>query len=223
MRQSDDGKTINVHRLRCLVAGQLLPLDTLSLGAYVGHGRTGVVFRLGHGLVAKVVDISPSAALSTHPDRHERHAGGSTALAIRHEAQLLANQLAPLQGDVVPRFHGLWSVGDPATVGLLILITSYAGAPLGGDLDAAEHAPRLHAHAAAVRSAYDKLHAVGVEHVDVAPRHILEQDGVVTLVDFEAAIAPDSLSSSEAALRRERRVVEDMLRCAASSSGGQMA
>lgn len=129
-----DASSINL-RLSCLVDGEPLPARNLALCHYLGHGRTGVVLSLGNGLVAKLVGLSPSSALASHPDRHERHAGGFMLTAARNEAQLFMRELAPPRDDVVPQFCGLYSIGDTSRTGFLFLVTSYAGLPLGIDCD----------------------------------------------------------------------------------------
>lgn len=103
----------------------------------------------------------------------EPHCGGAKLAALDNELDMLARADAAAPG-IAPRLLGLWTRGRYAQEYILAL--EDCGSPVMVDAVADD-----------VRTAYGRLHAAGLVHADVEPRHVLRDgSGRVRIIDWEA-------------------------------------
>lgn len=191
---------------------------TLKLGHSIGSGRTYRCYKVKQtnlvpaecNLVAKVVNLSAFPVRDCKGSR-SRHA---TKQAAKAEAALYEGPLAPLQGDTVPRFFGLWmgtaawhapavSAKDFAFRGsaekrdhsheIMIMLLEDVGRTIAdrseyvGDFDACVHnlGPCTDVRVDIV-DLYERLHGVNVVHNDFGVKHVMKSGmGDLRLIDFE--------------------------------------
>lgn len=215
------------HSLDLLIPGKSLPSEAATIVlnpvSELGSGRCGTVVVLSRTgfpelprLVAKMMGTEVN---NQHQHPQQQLHPNQIEDAARNEARMYA-AITELQGTVVPYYYGLWT--DPQN-GMLIALMSFAGLSLGNGL--ASPAPLLAPYRSVpnfqccflslfltcrrpIIAAYNSLHARGVLHVDIAPRHICRRGTSIMLVDFEGSSDSDVLESDVA---DERRTVECML------------
>ncbi|WVQ81718.1 hypothetical protein IAT38_003843 [Cryptococcus sp. DSM 104549] len=185
-----------------------LAIELLELegSGSLSDGYRGLMRRRGgstEGSFKVIVKItSPSAFKS---QCHERFHAQKALARINNEARLYWEELAPLQGEVVPVHYGLWQVTRDCVVrkkgGIATEQTVYASVmeDVGRRLFDGEkdnvfgglHGLRHHsdAHKKAALKLYYKLGLAGVYHG--APKHVhtrMGPDGKGRLIDFEKSM-----------------------------------
>lgn len=185
----------------------------IVLGEFIGRGHTWDAFaatmaaRLPGGEVFRAPVVMKHVDLSALEDTAQALIGypelDRVLQSVDREAGLL-RYLDKRSPGVAPRPVALWTVaGDH-----VLLATEDCGDALAADPRTLDEPTKR-----AVVDAYRKVHAAGVVHGDVRPRHVVrDRRGSVRLVDWEGAREVDVDSESgRTAVEREMSDVLDML------------
>ncbi|KAL1413050.1 hypothetical protein Q8F55_000799 [Vanrija albida] len=170
----------------------------LVLGELINRGPIYDTFRVAsvepcdveHDLVAKVVILSDFPAADTRRERGQ----AAVRAEVHNEAAMFCGPLQPLQGSLVPQFHGLYEGYFGANrTGILIMLLEDVGEPVA--MRSADVDPDT---ALQIVALFKKLHAAGVCHGDVRAPHVcVSPTGTLRLVDFEGAWSVDACRPTE--------------------------
>lgn len=173
---------------------------SLIMDWYLGSGRMYDVYA-GLISVGNMVQDVALKYLNLATFYNERDCGGEQLVALDNELDMLARAAEAVPG-IAPRLLGVWTCGK------------YSQEYIVAVEDCGNRAD-LHTVADEVRAAYKDLHAHGLCHGDVEPRHILRDvSGRVRIVDWEAGYVGD-----EPMCQNEQDKVEAMVSCEVHGQG----
>ncbi|KAK8858677.1 hypothetical protein IAR55_002906 [Kwoniella newhampshirensis] len=155
-------------------------------------------------LALKVVQVNKSSF--GHPALKSLSAE-TVRVAIMNEHYALSGPLAGLQGTVVPQLFGLFGSVQSANEETWCAVLEDVGKRLPMTMKKDRTIRRI------IERMYDRIHAAGVLHNDVAWRHILGFGTRLRLIDFDRSIARGDMNDWywDLACRREKDEVRAML------------
>ncbi|KAK6907397.1 hypothetical protein I203_101391 [Kwoniella mangroviensis CBS 8507] len=167
------------------------PVVLLRFDKYLASGNIWDFWLCHHSIygkvVLKIVDLRDPPCINPYYDEYI-----DPFEIVEHalqEEELLMDELKDLQGNLVPRYYGMY-LSDALPnleIPYLAMILEYAGEPLGpGFIDLHED------WRIKVYEAYKAIHTRGVVHNDICSRHVLyDEFGRICLVSFRRSDSVD--------------------------------